>query len=170
MKKKILTYLMLINVSIFASDVTTSSQGFVSICIQESAVGYSWKGKKWVQKNFTNSKEIIKKITNDKYCENEDVKKQLSNSTSKEMYTQSCYEIDKMKVKDCYETWIRTSSDTAKLVHVSCETGYGKEISFELEGNFIESYTSPRFFNEPNRDYYDSMYISHGQCTTIVPN
>ena len=171
MKKIIFTYLILISVSMFASDVTKSSQGFVSICIDKSAVGYSWKGKEWSQTNFINSKKIIKKITSDWYCKNEDVNKQLTESTSKDLYVESCYAIDNMYLANrCTETWIRTSNTMAKLVSFSCDSPHGTKIRFELEGNFIASHISPKFFNEPNRDYYDSIYISHGKCTTIVPN
>lgn len=50
-----------------AADIKNVNQLFVSICIEESSVGFSWENKKWVEKRFNADKIMIKKLASANY-------------------------------------------------------------------------------------------------------
>ena len=161
------------------------SFGPISVCSEKDSVGYRWRNNDWEKGNFELSTYIIhkkehRKITNknfeychtglkNKYEEDKDYTAYMGFSgdgTVEVKVLKRCFSIIEREnklheidppIEFCKE--IRNHK-TNELLRISC-----KSFTFEPNGNFIKRQIHTNL--KSNAEYKDSLYISHGNCTSL---
>ena len=160
--------------------------GPISVCSEKDTVGYRWNDNNWEKGNFQLSTYIIqkkehRKITDEKfkYCHTglknkyDDDKDYLAHMRMgakgliKVKILKRCYSI-KMQgnkfdeisppVEFCREIY---DYKTKKILKISCKNN----ISFNPSGNFIKRQIHSNITKMSK--YKDSLYISHGVCSSL---
>ena len=161
---KQLSFIILI-LSLGANAVISSeSENYTSLCIEDNSVGFSWLNGSWGESTtFIGSKYIIKKFPYSKAPRMCDISKAAYN----DIRTYGCYNIKNLgqefgmfRYQLCTEFW-----EEGTLNKVRCDNSvWGDTVEFQPNGVFHMSKTDR---NLGYADLKDSMYISYGKCSTM---
>jgi hypothetical protein len=150
-------------------------EGTVSLCKEKHASGYNWENGKWVSVNYGTDEYIIKKIAYkdidkvegetfdckkiDDEINNFDFGKTLHRCYSVREFGE---ELMSFHYQMCNEWYFKN-----KIQSVNCSSMGEKTVTFVPNGLFVRRHIYADVNSNPNKDYKDSMMLSHGVCATI---
>jgi hypothetical protein len=156
-------------------------EGTVSLCKEKHSSGYNWRNGEWVEANYDTAEYIIKKIAY-KDIDKSDISKSFDckkiddkiNDIANDIYVfadklHRCYsvrEFGKELMTVHYQICKEWYFDN-KLYSVNCYSMGEKTVTFVPNGLFVRRHIYADVTSKPNKDYKDSMVLSHGVCATI---
>lgn len=162
--------------------MTGQTMAATYLCVEDASTGFNWKDGRWVQTNFYEHQNIVRKhsLSDDiaVRCFNTLARSGRSTEPVVDLYVETvksgfgCYsqarigeEVDDMSVTPCQETYFED-----KLRSVRCEEGLFTKFKFEPAGEFIltRNYSAPITPVDPTRDR-DSLLMAVGKCSVISP-